>query len=166
MRKGNNFPGKLSFSGKTFSLFSFLLHLFNSLVVELTGPCGTPAWMAPEMLDGTVKITTATDVYGLGLIMWEMKSAERPYANLNLSEVCQAINSGVHLQIPHDLPQEVKILIRGCWHKEAKQRPTCDEILGKLNQMSFPDHWKALFGASPLMDTPSNGISFFNVVIT
>lgn len=126
--------------------------------VELNGPCGTPAWMAPEMLKaeetGEIKVSTATDVYGLGLILWEMKSAERPYTHLSLEEVCQAINNGAHLALPEDLPSEIKSLILACWHKDPSQRPTCDEIVGKLNQMSFPDHWKALFGASPLMDTP------------
>ena len=61
----------------------------------------------------------------------------------------------MQLPLPSDMPEEVKLLIQQCWHPEPSQRPTCDEILDKLNQLSLPDHWKALFGStSPLLDTP------------
>ena len=58
---------------------------------EWSGPRGTPAWMAPEMLGDGSKICTSTDVHGLGLILWEMKTAERPYHNFSLEAVCQHI---------------------------------------------------------------------------
>ncbi len=124
---------------------------------KLSGPCGTPAWMAPEMLEDEIKISTATDVYGLGLVMWEMKSAERPYANLNFEKVCQAIKAGVQLSMPAELSEDIKALILSCWRPEPNDRPSSEDILNRLNQMSFPDHWKALFGASPMMDTPIQG---------
>ena len=135
--------------------------------LELSGPRGTPAWMAPEMLIGVsnpdqkIFISPATDIYGLGVILWEMKSAEKPYAQRSLEEVCltvypngRRIEDKNGLKVPNDLSEDVKLLITQCWHTEPRLRPTCDEVLARLNQMSFPDHWKALFGASPLMDTP------------
>ena len=42
--------------------------------------------MAPEVLAGK-SVSTSTDVYGLGLIFWEMKSAEKPYDGKTMTEV-------------------------------------------------------------------------------
>ena len=122
--------------------------------IELSGPRGTPAWMAPEMLqDEVVSISPATDVYGLGLILWEMKAGVAPYANMNLNEVCTAIKLGQRPEVPQDLSPDIKCLISQCWNQDPESRPRCEEVLAKLNQMSFPDHWKALLGSRSQMDT-------------
>ena len=122
--------------------------------LELSGPRGTPAWMAPEMLEN-LKVSTATDIYGLGLILWEMKSGERPFVNLTLEEVCTAIKEGHKPTMPSDVTDDLRALMTACWCTDPRQRPNCEEVLSKLNQMSFPNnHWQALFGNSPLIDTP------------
>ena len=122
--------------------------------LELSGPRGTPAWMAPEMLEDCVRVSTATDIYGLGLILCEMKTGERPFVHLTLEQVCKAIKEGQRPTLPSDVTDDLRTLMTMCWCTEPAQRPNCEQVLAKLNQMSFPDHWKALFGSSPLIDTP------------
>jgi serine/threonine protein kinase len=42
--------------------------------------------MAPEVISGG-SVSTSTDIYGLGLIFWEMMSAEKPFEGKSLEEV-------------------------------------------------------------------------------
>ena len=54
----------------------------RSVVLSVTGTgeaLGTPAYMAPEQL-GTEETTPASDIYALGLVMYEMVAGQRPFA--------------------------------------------------------------------------------------
>jgi len=54
--------------------------------IYLSGLKGTPAWMSPEVLTGR-SVSPATDVYGLGLIFFEMMSAEKIFEGKTVKEV-------------------------------------------------------------------------------
>ena len=71
--------------------------------------------------DGT-KISTATDVHGLGMILWEMKTAEKPYDNLSLETICHHKCQGGQLPLPSDMLDEVKELIHRCFYQDPTQR--------------------------------------------
>ena len=54
--------------------------------IYLEGVRGTPAWISPEVL-AKQKVGVKTDIYGFGLIVWEMMERKRPYEGLNVDEV-------------------------------------------------------------------------------
>src|SRR5208282_5455793 len=41
---------------------------------------GTPAYSAPEQLEGLVRPDVRFDVYGLGITLWEMLAGQNPFA--------------------------------------------------------------------------------------
>ena len=47
---------------------------------------GTPAWMAPELLDAGV-ITTKADVYSFAVVLWEMLTRKQPYQGCSTFQV-------------------------------------------------------------------------------
>jgi serine/threonine protein kinase/predicted negative regulator of RcsB-dependent stress response len=51
---------------------------FRSLLTEKGRPMGTVAYMAPEQLEGG-EVTPATDIYGFGLVIYEMISGRRAF---------------------------------------------------------------------------------------
>ena len=58
----------------------------NEKSVKLCCLKGTPAFMAPEVLKDR-HVSVAADVYGFGIILWEMSVALKPFHGMNLVEV-------------------------------------------------------------------------------
>lgn len=72
---------------------------------------GTPVWMAPELIDpGGCDTTIASDVYGLGSILYFLLTGQPPYVGRNLVETLSAIRErdpqsprSVNRKVPADL---------------------------------------------------------------
>jgi eukaryotic-like serine/threonine-protein kinase len=64
-RRDRGFPNNYSLNGQTFSLGGAWY--------------GTPAYMAPEQIEGH-PATAASDIYALGLVIYEMVTAARPFS--------------------------------------------------------------------------------------
>ena len=47
---------------------------------------GTPAWLAPELLDNR-DISTKSDVYSFGVILYEMLTRQHPYPGCTVFQV-------------------------------------------------------------------------------
>jgi serine/threonine protein kinase/ankyrin repeat protein len=88
---------------------------------------GTTRWMAPELFKRNGKCSTATDVYSLGMVFWELASREIPYKDGNEIQAMGWIKDGEKENIPDDCPLEMKAVILDCW-KAPSERQTSENI--------------------------------------
>lgn len=95
---------------------------------------GTPAYMAPEQVEGK-EITTATDVYALGVVLYEMLTGSRPFGGdtpfeCALRRLREAPASPRTLAPDLD-PRWAAVILR-CLARDPADRPAVEAILPAL----------------------------------
>jgi predicted Ser/Thr protein kinase len=86
---------------------------------------GTPAYMAPEQLAGT-EVTVRSDIYSLGLVLYEIVTGKRPYDSDTLAGLQRARTSGAPptpSTLVKDLDPAVERIIQRCLETEPSRRP-------------------------------------------
>ena len=102
---------------------------------------GTPAYMAPEVLLGDVP-TEASDVYSLGVVLYECLAGKRPHAASTLVEViAQMIDED-----PPPVDDPLGPLVARMLERSRTARPPLAEVLAALGR-----------AATPRRDTPAPG---------
>ena len=82
----------------------------------------TPEYASPEQIRGD-PITTATDIYSLGAVLYQLLSGEPPHAIANLSplQAAQAIADAEVAPVPR-LPADLNAILRHALHKDPARR--------------------------------------------
>ena len=104
--------------------------------VDLSGSygiCGTPSYMAPEVLRKQ-SYGVKADVFSFGICLCELITGKYPYDSDNQSTRTfeDAIVAGLRPIIPAYCPLSIKHLIQSCWADDPDQRPSVDEIMDTL----------------------------------
>ena len=89
------------------------------------GIAGTPQYMAPELLAGR-PASTKSDIYALGLILFEIFTGKRAYDAKTLGELKQLHDTATVTtpsSIVRDLDPAVERVILRCLEKDPEQRP-------------------------------------------
>jgi serine/threonine-protein kinase len=86
---------------------------------------GTPAYMAPEQLAGK-EVTVKSDVYSLGLVLYEIFTGKRAFSTENLTDLVQSRTQGTISRpssLVKDLDPLVERVILRCLEAEPANRP-------------------------------------------
>jgi serine/threonine protein kinase len=86
---------------------------------------GTPAYMAPEQVAGK-EVTIRSDIYSLGLVMYEILTGKRAYEANTLAELNKARDEGKLTNpstLVRDLDPLIERVILRCLEKEPAKRP-------------------------------------------
>ncbi|OWA54576.1 putative Mitogen-activated protein kinase kinase kinase 7 [Hypsibius exemplaris] len=139
-----------------------------STTIALTANMGTFEYMAPEVVEGTEesgqftlapfrtkisKYSNKSDIFSLGVIIWEILSCREPYFHLKKSDVAVGnICSGQRQTTQYDFlvkvkngerPQRLKNcptllddMQRRCWDISRELRPSVVDLIGQLKKFS------------------------------
>lgn len=94
---------------------------------------GTPAYAAPERLDGK-PAEPATDLYGLGVLLFEMVTGDPPY-DVNTWEELAAAQAHGPTPLPETLPARLRELILRCLDDNPTKRPTAAQARRALTRL-------------------------------
>jgi hypothetical protein len=122
-----------------------IAHLADGTVLtRLSQLVGTPAYIAPELIAGR-EVTAAADVYGLGVIAYELLAGRRPFTTGNTFALLRA-----HMEERPGRPDRITDreweVISACLAKQPETRPDAESLIG-----SFTDR---AAGAAPPAPTP------------
>jgi tRNA A-37 threonylcarbamoyl transferase component Bud32 len=105
-----------------------------------SGVIGTPAYMSPEQAQGG-EIDGRSDVYGLGVIMYQMLSGQQPYsADTPMGVVVKHITEPVPdiLNLIPDIPYEMDAVVKTAMAKDKSKRyETTIDLAKALNMIAF-----------------------------
>ncbi|MFO7561316.1 MAG: serine/threonine-protein kinase [Enhygromyxa sp.] len=113
---------------------------------------GTPAYMAPEQLDGEIP-DARSDQFGFCVALWEALTGERPFSGRSFAALREAIIEG-----PPPFPRGVgstrlrHVLARGLAEDPKDRYPDLQALLAELHQPepAKTRRWAAIAGASLL----------------
>jgi serine/threonine-protein kinase len=106
--------------------FGLARRLDGALALDNAEVSGTPAYMAPERAEARAQaITSATDVFGLGAILYELVTGEPPFRAESAQETLKLVAEGKvrrpRWQAPHH-PADIEAIILTCLAKDPAAR--------------------------------------------
>jgi len=115
------------------------------------GVVGTPEYMAPEQVTGG-EITQATDVYALGVVLYEMVTGRLPFsADTPLATAARRLNESPpkpELTVPGLDPRWNRTILR-CLDRDPRRRPqTTSEVSAALSAPVRSARWPLALAAA------------------
>ena len=106
--------------------FGLARRIDDSLMPDGDEVSGTPSYMAPEQIEmHRHQLGVATDIYGLGTILYELLSGQPPF---NADTPKQTLDLVLHGRLRHldryrnDIPPDLEAICRKCLCKEPRHR--------------------------------------------
>ena len=137
----------------------------------LTDQCGTPAYIAPEILQNKGYEGPPVDIWSSGVVLYAMLSGTVPFKSNNLNDLQNMIMSGNFQELP-ELSKESNDLLHKLLNINPKKRITIDEALNHpwfnntnnigINNNIFEDNKLSLFTKAEIVLLSKNFIDYRN----
>ncbi|CAG8461951.1 13925_t:CDS:2 [Cetraspora pellucida] len=99
-----------------------------------------------------------SDIYGLGVIFWEISSCCPPFCNLDPNALILEICKGLREKAVDGTPKDYVQLYSDCWHENPTYRPEICDILFCLTKIS------STLGGNSLNPFFNSKRSFHNII--
>ncbi|GAA2981941.1 serine/threonine-protein kinase [Streptomyces fulvorobeus] len=95
---------------------------------------GTPAYVAPESAEGRPQ-TSAVDIYGAGILLYELVTGRPPFAGGTALEVLHR-HLSEEPRRPATVPEPLWTVIERCLRKDPDQRPSAENLARALRTVA------------------------------
>ncbi|EXX52935.1 kinase-like domain-containing protein [Rhizophagus irregularis DAOM 181602=DAOM 197198] len=108
---------------------------------------GKVPYIDPKVLMGNLKLNEKSDIYSIGVLLWEISSGKLPFHEENYDfSLMYKISQGRREVIISDTPIDYSNLYTGklyftilivlfkCWNGEPNERPSIDEVVNRLRK--------------------------------
>jgi len=107
-----------------------------------SSPVGTVAYMSPEQVRGE-DVDPRSDIFSLGVVLYEMLCGKRAFAGDSSVEVMNAILKGEPAELPASVPIALGRIVRRCLEKDPARRFQTAQDLGFALESSLGSRPKA-----------------------
>ena len=113
---------------------------------------GSPAYMSPEQLSGFGTLTTKSDVWGLGVLIWEVMSERGPWGNMDSNnryvlhrhivedggKLPPIADTRFELMYARHFQEKVATILAGCFRVTASKRCSASDVVRALRGLDGP----------------------------
>ncbi|HTV24593.1 MAG TPA: serine/threonine-protein kinase [Polyangiaceae bacterium] len=139
----NIFLARFRASEPTIKLLDFGVARFLDDAGQLTVPArgmGSPRYLSPEQLQNPGSADQRSDLWGVGLLLYELISGLSPFHEMNTAQVCLTIVQGpipsIDIRCPN-LPPALSAAIMRCLEIDPARRfQSADELIAALEPFS------------------------------
>jgi serine/threonine protein kinase len=101
--------------------------------------CGTPGFMAPELLEKGVHavLCPAIDVYAFGIFLWYIVDGTGfdPFLNKSYMQIFEDTRSGVRPPLKQSYANDCVNLMTSCWQTDPTPRPPSKDVVRRLKKI-------------------------------
>jgi serine/threonine-protein kinase len=110
---------------------------------------GTVSYMAPEICQGA-PADARSDLWALGVVLYEMLTGQRPFAGATPFEVAAAIMREEPPPLPDRVPREIQLMVQALLEKSPDRRPhTATDVRERLEEISGAEPRRARAANAP-----------------
>src|SRR3954453_19065163 len=106
---------------------------------------GNLPYIAPEVICGK-ETTFASDVYSIGMLMWEISSGLPPFVYKHHYDLAIKIINGMRPRVIPGTPLKYKELMEQCWDANSEKRPDIETLgnkIGEMNRLNYQnEEWQ------------------------
>jgi hypothetical protein len=106
----------------------------GAIITEERTPIGSPCYMSPEQMESARDVDRRTDIWALGVTLYELLSGRLPFPGQSLVQVYSAIKSGCPLRLRDELPaipRGLEAVVKKCLETDR-----CDRY-GSVHAFAF-----------------------------
>ncbi|XP_015277186.1 PREDICTED: ankyrin repeat and protein kinase domain-containing protein 1 [Gekko japonicus] len=126
-----------------FGLFKWMEVSSGMPYIERSALSGSLGYVAPEiLLQSTTPPGTKCDVYSFGIVMWEILTQKKAYAEASMVTIVMGLAAGkrpcLDFICDNDGPgehQQMVDLMKRCWDQEPKRRPSFTAISMEMDML-------------------------------